>query len=123
MFYVTNTSPFFFDEIVLIDLLALFLTIATVSILWYVVIPDEVKDLQFFVTFIFVVVPFVALVCFGLALINYDRIALRAGWPPILPLSSLLSPPIIAVVAFYIGQTVWLWLGWRKLRIPRKSTD
>ena len=119
MFYVTNTSPFFFDEILLIDLLALFLTIATVSILWYVVIPDEVKDLQFFVTFIFVVVPFVALVCFGLALINYDRIALRAGWPPILPLSSLLSPPIIAVVAFYIGQTVWLWLGWRKLRKPR----
>ena len=62
MFYVTNTSPFLFDEIVLIDLLALFLAIATVSILWYVVkkaLPDEVKDLQFFGTFIVVVVPFV----------------------------------------------------------------
>jgi hypothetical protein len=126
LFHVTNTSPFFFDEIVLIDLLALFLAIATVSILWYVVkkaLPDEVKDLQFFVTFIFVVVPFVMLVCFGLALINYDAIAARSGWPPILPLSSLSSPPIVGAVAFYIGQTVWLWLGWRKLRKRDESTQ
>jgi tungstate transport system substrate-binding protein len=121
-FYVTNTSPFLFDEIVLIDLLALLLSVGTVSILWYVVkkaLPDEVKDLQFFVTFIVVVVPFVILVCFGSALINYDAIAARSGWPPILPLDSLSSPPIIGAVAFYIGQTVWLWLGWRKLRKSR----
>ena len=117
MFYVTNTSPFLFDEILLIDLLALVVAIATVSILWYVVIPDEVKDFRFLLTFIFVVVPFVALVCFGLALINYDAIAAWAGWPPVLPLSSsILSPPIIGVVAFYIGQTMWLWWDWRKLQ-------
>ena len=51
MFYVTNTSPFLFDETVLIDLLALVVAIATVSILWHVVkkaFPDDVKDLQFF---------------------------------------------------------------------------
>jgi tungstate transport system substrate-binding protein len=126
LFYVTKTSPFFFDEIVLIDLLALFLAVATVFILWYVVkkaLPNGVKDLQFFVTFIFVVVPFVTLVCFGLAVINYDAIAARAGWPPILPLDSPLSLPILAALAFYIGQTMWLWWDWRKLRIPRKSTD
>jgi tungstate transport system substrate-binding protein len=120
LFHVTNTSPFLFGEIVLIDLLALFLSIATVSIVWYVVkkaFPGEVGELQFFGTFIFVIVPFVMLVCFGLALLNYDAIAARAGWPPILPLSSL-SPPIIGAVAVYVGQTVWLWWDWRKLRIP-----
>jgi hypothetical protein len=30
-----------------------------------------------------------------------------------------LSPAIVGAVAFYIGQTMWLWWGWRKLRIPR----
>ena len=33
----TTASPFLIDEIVLIDALALFLAVATVSILWYVV--------------------------------------------------------------------------------------
>ena len=49
-FYVTNTSYFLFGEIVLIDLLALVVAIATMSILWYVVkkaFADDVKDLQF----------------------------------------------------------------------------
>jgi tungstate transport system substrate-binding protein len=51
VFHVTNTSPFLFNETVLIDLLALAMAIATVSILWYVAkraFPDDVKDLQFF---------------------------------------------------------------------------
>jgi tungstate transport system substrate-binding protein len=49
-FYVTNTSYFLFGEIVLIDLLALVVAIATMSILWYVVkkaFADDDKDLQF----------------------------------------------------------------------------
>jgi hypothetical protein len=48
---LTNPSPFLIDEIALVDLLALFLAITTVSILWYVVkktFPDEVIDLRFF---------------------------------------------------------------------------
>ena len=121
-FYVTNTSPFIFAEIVLIDLLVLVVAIATVSILWYVVkkiFPDEVKDLQFLLAFIVVVVPFVFLVWLGLAAINYDAIAARSGWPLVLPLDSLLSPPIVGALAFYIGQTMWLWWDWRKLRKPR----
>jgi len=93
-----------------------------VSILWYVVkkaFPDEVKDLQFLLTFIAVVVPFVLIIWFGLALINYDVIAALAGWPLILPLDRPLSPQILGAVAFYIGLTMWLWWDWRKLRIPR----
>ena len=122
LFYVTNTSPFLIDEIVLIDLLALVVAIATVSILWYVVkkaFPDDVKGLQFFLTFIVVVVPFVIIIYFGLAVINYDAMAGLSGWPLVLPLDSLLSPLIVGALAFYIGQTMWLWWDWRKLRIPR----
>jgi tungstate transport system substrate-binding protein len=121
-FYVTNTSPFLFGEIVLIDLLALVVAITTVSILWYVVkkaFADDVKDLQFLLTFIVAVVPFVIIIYFGLAVINYDAIAGLSGWPLVLPLDSLLSPLIVGALAFYIGQTMWLWWDWRKLRIPR----
>jgi len=104
------------DEVVIIDLLALFLAIATVEIIWYVVkkaFPDEVRDLRFFVTFIVAIVPFVVIVCFGLAIINYDAMAIRSGWPPALPLHGLLSPPMIGVLIFYVGQTAWLWSSWR----------
>jgi predicted permease len=122
LFYLTNTSRFLFDEIVLIGLLALVAAIATVSIIWYVakkIFPDDVKDPQFLLTFIGVVVPFVLVIYFGLAVINYDAIAGVSGWPLVLPLDSLLSPALIGAVAFYIGQTMWLWWDWRKLRIPR----
>jgi hypothetical protein len=119
---VTNTSPFLFGEIVLIDLLALVVAIATVSILWYVVkkaFADDVKDLQFLLTFIVAVVPFLIIIYFGLAVINYDAIAGLSGWPLVLPLDSLLSPLIVGALAFYIGQTMWLWWDWSKLRKPR----
>jgi hypothetical protein len=65
------------------------------------------------VTFITVIVPFVMLIYFGLAIINYDAIAARSGWPQALPLKGLLSPPLVGAVVFYIGQTVWLWWRWR----------
>ena len=104
------------DEIVIFDLLALCLAVATVNIIWYAVkkaFPDEDRDLRFFLTFIVVIVPFVLTICFGFAIINYDAIATRSGWPPALPLQGLLSPPIIGGVIFYIGQTLWLWSSWR----------
>ena len=75
------------DEIVVIDLLALFLAVAAVEIIWYVVkkaFPDQARDLRFFLTFIVVIVPFVLTVCFGVAIINYDAMAIRSGWPPVL---------------------------------------
>jgi hypothetical protein len=122
LFYVTSGSRFASTEIALIDLLALVAAVATVSILWYVVkkiFPDDVKDLQFLLTFIVVVVPFVLIIYFGLAVINYDAVAGLSGWPLVLPLDSLLLPGIVGAVAFYIGQTMWLWWDWRKLQIPR----
>ena len=109
-------TPGLLDEIVVIDLLALLLAVAMVEIIWYVVkkaFPDQVRDLRFFLTFIVVIVPFVLTVCFGIAIINYDAIAIRSGWPTALPLQGLLSPPIIGGVIFYIGQTLWLWSSWR----------
>ena len=59
---VTSLSPGLVDEIVLVDLVALGLSIVTVSIVWYGIrriFPDEVRDVPFFLTFIGVVVPFV----------------------------------------------------------------
>ena len=113
---------FLIDEIVLVDVLAFFLSIATVSFLWYTLkktFPDEVKDFQFLLIFIIAIIPFVILVYFGAALINYNAIATRFDWPEVLPLSGLFPPAIVGATVFYIGQTVWLWWDWRKLRIPR----
>jgi len=121
-FYVPNTSRLLFGEIGLIDLLALLLSVGTVSVLWYVckkAFPHDVKDFQFLLTFIAVVVPFVLVIYFGLAVINYDSMAGLSGWPLVLPLDSLLSPLIVGAFAFYIGQTMWIWWDWRKLRKPR----
>jgi tungstate transport system substrate-binding protein len=121
-FYLTTKSPVPFDEIVLIDLLALVLSVGTVSVFWYLAkktFPDEVKDLQFFLTFIITVVPFVMLIWFGLAATNYDAMAALSGWPKVLPLDSPLTLPIVGLTAYYIGQTMWLWWDWDKLRKPR----
>ena len=109
-------TPGLIDEIVIIDLLAMLLSVVTVEIVWYVAkkaLPNEVGDLQFFVLFILVIVPFVMLICFGLALINYNAVALGSGWPPALPIKSPLTPPMVGGVIFYIGQTLWLWWRWR----------
>ena len=55
---------------------------------WYVakaVFPDEVRHLQFFLTFIVVIIPFVMLIYFGSAIIIYDAIT-APPWPTALPL-------------------------------------
>jgi hypothetical protein len=112
-------SSSLFDQIVAFDLVALFLSIATVLIIWYVAkkaFPTDVGDPRFFFTFVAVIVPFVMFTYFGLAIINYDAIATRIGWSPILPLQSALPPPLVGALVFYIGQTIWLWWDWRKLR-------
>jgi len=51
MMPLTHASPALIDEIILIDFVALFLAIVTVSILWYFVkklFPNENRDVQFF---------------------------------------------------------------------------
>src|SRR5262249_49666324 len=118
MISLPTVSAALVDEIALIDVLALSLAIVTTSILWYVVkkaFPDEVKDIQFFLTFIVVIVPFVMLIYFGMAVINYDAMITWFGWPSPLPLTGLVSAPILGAAVFYIGQTLWLWWSWRKV--------
>jgi amino acid transporter len=122
MMPLISPPRFLIDEIVLFAVLAFFLSIATVSFLWFVlkkIFPDEVKDFRFLLTFIIVIIPFVIIVCFGAALINYNAIATQLGWPEVLPVNSLLPPATVGAAAFYIGQTIWLWWDWRKLRIQR----
>ena len=99
------------SEQILIDLVTLFLTVATVWIVWYVVKadnPDEVRHLQFFLTFIVAVIPFVILVYFGSAVIIYDAIT-APPWPTLLP-SKLSLRELLAAGVIYIGLTAWLWL-------------
>lgn len=110
-------TPGLISEVVLIDLVALILAVATVAIAWYLVkriYTNEVRELQFFLTFIGVFVPFVALVYFGLAMINYDAIATYSARPAMLPLKEM-SPPVVGAAIFYMCQTTWLWWNWRKL--------
>jgi heme/copper-type cytochrome/quinol oxidase subunit 2 len=102
-------------ELILVGLVTLLLTIATIWIVWYVakaVDPDEVRHLRFFLTFIVVIIPFVILIYFGSAIIIYDDIT-APPWPTVLPLK---KPPLdyLAAAVIYIGLTAWLWLRWRK---------
>ena len=117
-------------ELILIGFVATFLTVATVWVLWYAaekVLPDEVGQLQFFLTFIVVVIPFVMLVYFGLDVLIDDAVATGAGWPTALPFAGwptewplVLPPEILIAAVVYIGLTVWLGLRWRKLGNPSK---
>jgi len=102
---------------ILLCVVPLFLTVATVWILWQVlekIEPDV--DIRSFLTFIVVIVPFVMFVCLGVVALFHDEIATWSGSPAVLPL----SPPSHALAAgavLYIGQTVWLWWHWRQLTI------
>ena len=106
---LTTASASVTAEIILTDLLALFLTVATVWIVWYVVkavFPDD--DQQSFLTFVIVIIPFVMLLYFGSALIMYDAIT-APPWPTLLP-SKLSLRELLAAGVIYIGLTAWLWL-------------
>ena len=95
---------------------ALFLTVAT---LWILLYPNEGSSPQDFFVLIVVVMPFVMLVYFGLAVIICDNISLARGSPIALHLSSVEA---LTAAVTYIGLTAWLWLRWRKLRIRQSGT-
>jgi len=97
---------------------ALFLTVAT---LWILLYPNEGSSPQDFFVFIVVVMPFVMLVYFGLAVIICDNIGLARGWSTALPLQIFSRAEGLAAAVTYIGLTVWLWLRWRKLRIRQRG--
>jgi len=104
---------------ILLCVVPLFLTVATVWILWQAIEKIEPDaDIRSFLTFIFVIVPFVMFVCLGVTALFHDEIATWSGSPTVLPL----NPPshaLVAGTALYIGQTVWLWSRWRKLAMRR----
>jgi len=107
---LTTASASVTAEIIPIDLVALFLTVATVWIVWYVVteiVQDDVTHLQTFLTFAFVTIPFVMLVYFGSALIIYDAMT-APPWPTLLP-SKLSLREFLAAAVIYVGLTAWLW--------------
>jgi hypothetical protein len=113
-------------ELVLFGFAPLFLTVATVWILWHVletIHPDEVIHIQFFLTFILVAVPFVMLIYFGLATVLYDKMIAVSGGSQsaLLPLEPM-SGATVAGAVIYIGLTVWLWSHWRKLRMRQRGT-
>src|SRR5262249_5320090 len=92
---------------------ALFLPVAT---LWILLYPNEGSSPQDFFVMIVVVMPFVMLVYFGLAVIICDNIGLARGWSTALPLQIFSRAEGLAAAVTYIGLTAWLWLRWRKLR-------
>jgi hypothetical protein len=100
---------------------ALFLTVATVWILLHAD-PNKGSSLQDFFVLIGVLMPFVMVIYFGLAVIICDKISVARGWPTAFPLQ-LSSVEALAAAVTSIGLTAWLWLRWRRLRnrraIPR----
>jgi hypothetical protein len=85
----TTTAPAAaIPGIILLYLVALFLTVATLWIFWYAIqklSPNEI-DPQFYLVLILVIIPFAMLIYFGLAVIIYDAISVGAGWARALPL-------------------------------------
>ena len=99
-------------EIIVLELLALFLTVATIWIM-QVLNPKEI-DFRSFLVLITVIIPFVMVIYFGLAIIICNEMVARSG-RPILPLEPTLRKIVPATVT-YIGLSAWVWLRWRKLR-------
>ena len=83
--------------------------------------PKEGSSPQDLFVLIVVVVPFVMLIYFGLAVIICDNISLARGWSTALPLQIFSRAEGLAAAVTYIGLTAWLWLRWRKLRIRQRG--
>jgi hypothetical protein len=106
------------SELILFGFVPLLVTVATVWIIWRVlekINPDEVTNIQSFLTFVIVVVPFVILIYGGLTIVLYDEMTAASGGshPVFLPLAAEVTP---GGAAIYFGLAVWLWSHWRKLR-------
>jgi ABC-type Fe3+-siderophore transport system permease subunit len=98
---------------------ALFLTVATLWIILLYADPNEGSSAQDLFVLIVVVMPFVMVIYFGLAVIICDNLSVARGWPTALPLQPS-SMEVMAVAVPYVGLTVWLGLRWRKLQIRQR---
>ena len=99
---------------ILLYLVALFLTVATLWIIWYAIVSPKETGLQSFLLQIIVVIPFVMLICFGLAFIISDTISIGAVWPTVMEEELSFSEGLVVTVT-YVALSGWLWLRWRKL--------
>jgi len=73
----------------------LFLTVVTVWVVWHIfekIGPNEVKNIQSFVTFIVVVVPFVMLFYGGLTILVYDQMMTASGSLAVVALAQTGNP-------------------------------
>jgi hypothetical protein len=101
---------------ILLYLAALFLTVATLWIFSYAIetFGSNEIDPPFFLLSIVLIVPFVMLIYFGLAVIINDTINLRPGTALPLHLSLSSKTPAVAM-STYVGLSAGVWLRWRKL--------
>ena len=100
--------------IILLYLVALFLTVAT---LWPLSSPTQTifpkkTGPQSVWVLIVVVLPFVMLFYFGLAFLISDTISLGAPWPTAKKEELSFSESLVTAVT-YVGLSGWLWLRWR----------
>jgi hypothetical protein len=103
-------------EIILLELVALLATVATIWCLLYAIktySPDELKDPQFLSILLLVIIPFVMLIYFGAAVMICSEIVARSGRPT-LP-TELSLRKIVPLTVTYVGVSAWVWLRWRKV--------
>jgi len=83
------------SELILFGFVLLFLTVVTVWVVWHIfekIGPNEVKNIQSFVTFIVVVVPFVMLSYGGLTILVYDQMMTASGSLAVVALAQTGNP-------------------------------
>jgi hypothetical protein len=98
-------------ETILLYLVALFLTVATLWAFSYGTEAISLKaDPRTFLVLIILVVPYAMLIYFGVAFIISDTIGDIGAVSPDNELSSLES---LVVAVSYVGLSGWLWLRWR----------
>ena len=95
---------------ILLDLGALFLTVATLWFFLYAnqTISPEQTDLRTFLVFIVVVIPFLMVIYFGFAILISDTISLRAAWLTADDKELTFSESLV------LALSGWLWLRWRR---------
>jgi hypothetical protein len=101
-------------EIILLELVALFATVATI---WFVLeavgLDAFPKSPETFWIILIVIIPFVMVIYFGAAIMICQEIVARSGRPT-LPLELSLRK-IVPLTVTYIGVSVWVWLRRRKV--------
>jgi hypothetical protein len=104
---------------ILLYLGALFLTAATLWFFSYAnqTISPKHTDLRSFLVFIVVVIPFLMLIYFGLAILISDTISVGGAWLTADDQVLTFSEYLVLAVS-YVGLSGWLWLRWRNPTAP-----